>query len=237
VSTPHVVVVLVRAEGPLNVGSVARLCGNFGARLRLVDVRADITSTDAIKMAHPSEDLLAQAEHFTSLHDALHDVELAVGTSSKIASAVQGPVLDVDTARDLLPSGPLALVFGNERTGLALDEAAQCARVMRLPVLPARDSMNLSHAVSCALTIVALAGERSVDTRASTTARDALLSSWSDALAAAGFYRVTSRAQFAPRLQEIVGKMDVSERDTDILRGMFALFLKRLRARDPADSA
>ena len=132
-STPRIVVVLVRAEGPLNVGSVARLCGNFGARLRLVDVRADVTSSDAIKMAHPSEDLLQGAEHFTSLHDALHDVELAVGTSSKIASAVQGPVLDVDTARTLLTSGVLALVFGNERTGLALDEAAQCARVMRLP--------------------------------------------------------------------------------------------------------
>lgn len=222
----NVVVVLVRSEGPLNVGSVARVCGNFGVSLRLVDVRADTSCTDAVKMAHPSEDILLTAPRFATLHEALQDVELAIATSSKMATALQGPALDLAAAQGLMPAGLLAIVFGNERTGLALEEAAQCTRVMRLPLAPARDSMNLSHAVASALTILALAHASPVQTRASPSSRAALQTSWSEALAAAGFYGHTSEEEFAPRLLEIVGKMDVSERDVDILRGMFTLMRK-----------
>ena len=55
-------------------------------------------------------------------------------------------------------------------------------------------------------------------------ARAALLSTWEDALAARGFYRATTREQMAPRLRELVDKMDISERDTVLMRDM----LKRL---------
>lgn len=219
-----VVVVLVRSEGPLNVGSVARLCFNFGVSLRLVDVIADTESKDAIKMSHPAEQLLIDARRFSSLKDAVADCELVVGTSQKIASAVAGPVLDTDVAAGLFTAGTLALVFGNERTGLNVDEADRCQRVLRLPV---EGSMNLSHAVSCALTILALAkNTHAQTTRAAPTSRQALLSSWTTALSAHGFYKATTPEQFAPRLSEIVGKMDISERDIAILRGMFALFGK-----------
>ena len=69
---PHagIVIVLMRTEGPLNLGSVARLCGNFGAELRLVDVRADASCREAIMMAHPSEGLLERAPRFATLAEA-----------------------------------------------------------------------------------------------------------------------------------------------------------------------
>ena len=224
----NVVVILVRSEGPLNVGSVARLCGNFGVGLRLVDVRADTAGSEAMKMAHPSEDILTAAPRFATLREALHDTELAIATSSKMATALAGPALELQTARHLLPAGLLALVFGNERTGLSLQEAAQCTRVMRLPLAPARDSMNLSHAVASTLTILALAHESAVQTRASVSSRAALQAAWTEALAAAGFYAHTPELAFAPRLLEILDKMDVSDRDVDILRGMFTLFRRQI---------
>jgi tRNA/rRNA methyltransferase len=223
----NVVVVLVRTEGSLNVGSVARVCGNFGASLRLVDVKAETAVKEAWRMAHPSVQLLDDAPRLGTLQEALADCELAVATSGKIAEAIAGPPLDVARARGLLPAtGKLALVFGNERTGLALEEAALCHRVLRLPARGAEDSMNLSHAVCCALTVFSLAAIDDVEARASASAREQLLLEWGDALEAAGFYRATPRPQFAPRLAEIVSKMDVSERDVAILRGMFARFAK-----------
>ena len=107
------VVILVRPEGPQNVGSVARLCGNFGAALRLVDEHCDTRSSDAMKMAHPCQQALEDAPRFADLPSTLADVAFSLATSGKIAPAVQAPPLGVPRARLLLPTPPerLALVF------------------------------------------------------------------------------------------------------------------------------
>lgn len=232
-SLDQLVVVLVRTEGSLNLGSVARLCGNFGCVLRLVDVVADATSREAVMMAHPSERVLEGAARFGTLAEALTDVDLAVGTSSKIVTARDAPPLTVARARLLFPGAgrKIALVFGNERLGLKLDEAACCHRVVRLFTPGPEPSMNLSHAVAVALEIFALAAldEASAagaeaNTRAAPAAREQLLAEWLGALEGAGYFKVQTPAGFAPRMREIVDKMDVSDRDVELLRGMLRVF-------------
>lgn len=222
-SVENVVVVLVHTEGALNLGSVARLCGNFGCALRLVDVAADAASRECIMMAHPSEHVLASAVRYATLQDALVDVELAVGTSSKIASARDAPALDIERARAMLPSSrdaKVAFVFGNERTGMKLDEAALCHRVVRLETPGAEPSLNLSHAVAVVLEICALAALVDVEPRAGAAVKEHLLRDWLSILDDAGYFKSSSAAHFAPRMREIVDKMDVSERDVELVRGM-----------------
>lgn len=219
----RLVVVLVRSEGPLNVGSVARLCGNFGCTLRLVEPLTDVSLRDAVMMAHPSEALLANAPRFATLKEALADVALAVATSSKLADAATAPWLSVSRARVLLPQAQekLALVFGNERTGLAVDEAALCPRVVRLPTPGPTESFNLSHSVAVTLTLFHAATENpALDFRASKPSRDALVQLISQQLEARGFFKAGARARdsFQPRLQELADKMDLSERDLVLLQ-------------------
>ena len=222
-----IVVVLVRPEGPQNVGSVARLCGNFGATLRLVAPLCDTTCRDALKMAHPREQQLLAAARFDDVDAALADVALSVGTSGKIGDAMDAPAWSTHTARLVWPAPgeKTALVFGNERTGLAKTEAARCTRLVRLPTPGPVDSFNLASAVAVALTLLHAAvetgGGAAVEHRASQAARAALQGAWSDALGSAGFYRTTTREQFAPRLVELLDKMDISERDAALLKDMF----------------
>ena len=215
-----VVVVLVRTEGSRNAGSVARLCGNFGATLRFVDVKADLDCKDALQMAHPCEDLLLAAQRFPSLDEAIADCALAVATSGKISEAISGPALDADRAALLRPAPDerLALVFGNERTGLAKEEAARCPRILRLPTPGPVDSFNLSHAVAVALTLLSMAPAAAPRAKAET--RSSLLKTWDQALAARGFFKATTSAQMEPRLRELLSKMDLSERDTTLMRDM-----------------
>jgi tRNA/rRNA methyltransferase len=233
-----VVVVLVRPEGPQNVGSVARLCGNFGATLRLVAPLCDTTCRDALKMAHPREQALLDVARFDDLDVALADVALSVGTSGKLGDAVAAPPWSTHAARLAWP-GPgekTALVFGNERTGLSRTEAARCTRLVRLPTPGPVDSFNLASAVAVALTLLHAALEvdgAEVAHRASRPARAALLAGWSDALADAGFFRTTTREEFAPRLQELLDKMDISERDAALLGDMFARLGGRRRSAGP----
>lgn len=223
------VIVLVRSDGPLNVGSVARLCGNFGCGLRLVRPGADRSSKEAVMMSHPSEQLLAEAQVFDSLKEALADVALAVATSSKIEEAIAGPWLSVERARHLLPKAgeKVALVFGNERTGLSVDEARLCPRVVRLPTPGPTESLNLSHSVAVLLTLVAAAAEgadqrRDEDFRASKGSREQMMSELTQRLDARGFFKAGERARrsFEPRLRELFDKMDLSERDLVLWRDL-----------------
>ncbi len=216
------VVVLVRPEGPLNVGSVARLCGNFGCALRLVQPLSSVHQSDAMKMAHPSQALLEKAPVFATLQEALADVSLAMATSSKLAEAAAAPWLSVERASLLLPPAGerLALVFGNERTGLSVDEAALCPRVVRLPTPGPTESLNLSHAVAVTLTLFAAAGAE--EPRAAQASRQALKALLTEQLDARGFFKggVRAREGFQPRLQELLDKMDLTERDLELLKDL-----------------
>lgn len=220
----RLVVVLVRTEGPLNLGSVARLCGNFGCELRLVAPGTEVNQPDAMKMAHPSQELLASAPVFASLHEALADVSLAVATSSKLTEATARPWLTAESARRLVPpkGEKLALVFGNERTGLSVHEAQLCPRVVRLPTPGPTESLNLSHAVAVTLTLFAAAPDEPTDLRAAQPSRQALKELLTERLDARGFFKggATARERFQPRLQELLDKMDVSERDLELLRDL-----------------
>lgn len=210
--------VLARPEGPANVGSVARLCGNFGVGLHLVAPIADVDGPEAMRMAHPCQELLAAAPRYAQLEEAIREHSMVVGTSGKIAQALAGPTLDVTQAGRLLPAAPerLALVFGNERTGLSHREAAACPRLLRLATPGPVGSLNLASAVAVALTLFAAASGAGVEPRAPAAAWVRFLSGLEDRLAAAQFYRRGAAEAFRPRLQELLGKMDLSERDLEL---------------------
>jgi TrmH family RNA methyltransferase len=237
----RVVVVLVHSDGEQNVGSVARLCGNFGATLRLVAPRAVLDVRDALKMAHPCEQLLLDARPLDHLDDALADVDFALATSGKIRDAAVAEPLDVARARLLLPAEGrrIALVFGNERTGLSHQDAARCDRVIRLPTPGPVDSLNLASAVAVALTLFAEAARGDVAPRAPREAREALFACWQRALERAGFYEGKDAAGFAPRLRELVDTMDLNARDVALLEGVLERLGERAGAaassRPPGD--
>lgn len=167
------VLVLVEPAGPLNVGSVARLCANFGiSQLRLVAPRCDHLGPEARRMAVHGGGLLEQAALFPRLSDALADCRRVVATSGRIEqeSLPLAPVAEALTwlRQGSTPAGdqttgnpsahdanaadaPGALVFGREDRGLSNDELLQAGRVVRLSTGPAYSSLNLSHAVAICL--------------------------------------------------------------------------------------
>jgi tRNA/rRNA methyltransferase len=154
--------VLVEPAGPLNVGSVARLCANFGlTELRLVAPRCDPLDAEARRMAVHGLPLLENARRFASLADALADCRRVVACTGRL----EGPPLPLEEPSACLPwllggpgmetpgtDGPAAsLVFGREDRGLSNDELLQAGRLLTLSTDPAYTSLNLSHAVALVL--------------------------------------------------------------------------------------
>jgi tRNA/rRNA methyltransferase len=147
--------VLVEPAGPLNVGSVARLCRSYGIEeLRLVAPRCDPLSDEARLMAVKGLPLLQQARLFPTLAAALADCGRVVATSGR-PEGEPLPLEDPDDALAWLLAGdpvlPSALVFGREDRGLSNDELLQAGRLLQIPTPTPHGSLNLSHAVAVVL--------------------------------------------------------------------------------------
>ena len=158
---PPLVVVLVEPVGPINVGSVARLCANFAvSQLRLVSPRCDPQAEEAVRMAVHGKALLSQATIHPSLLEAVQDCRRTVATCGRIDHGEIPLHLPEDGLTWLIAPvplsstpdrSPLAVVFGREDRGLTNDELRLCQRVVTLHSTPGYPSLNLSHAVAVVL--------------------------------------------------------------------------------------
>ena len=152
-------VVLVEPAGPINVGSVARLCANFEVQeLRLVRPVCDPLDREACRMAVHGLELLRTARRCTSLLEAVADCRRVVASCGRLDHGSIPLHSPEDALRWLLSSGadpsddqPVAVVFGREDRGLTNDELRLCQRVLTLHSAGSYPSLNLSHAVAVVL--------------------------------------------------------------------------------------
>lgn len=143
-------VVLARTSHPGNIGAAARAMKTMGlSQLYLVDP-AVFPNSQADAMASGATDVLAQARVCATLADALADTTLALGVSARrrdIAAAVLTPPEASTRLLVEAAAGPVALVFGNETSGLSNEELALCQAAVAIPANPDYSSLNLAAAV------------------------------------------------------------------------------------------
>lgn len=144
--------VLVETSHPGNVGSVARAMKTMGfSNLYLVNPRNPdvLTHPDAIALASGAQDILEQAILVDSVQQALQGCEIAAAVSARLRE-FSPPVLDPrEFALKLSQpeTGLVALVLGNERTGLTNEIVEKCNYLINIPANLAYSSLNLAQAV------------------------------------------------------------------------------------------
>jgi tRNA/rRNA methyltransferase len=147
-------VVLVAARNPLNIGAAARAMSNFGFR-RLRVARPFEPSFREARSAVGASQLLASAQEFGSVAEAVADCSLVVGTTAVRHRALHHPLhrLEFGTKRirKQLQAGRVALLFGSEKFGLSNEDLSHCQWLMRIPTCEANISMNLGQAVAVCL--------------------------------------------------------------------------------------
>ena len=236
-----VAVVLVEPAGPLNVGSVARLCANFRAPhlcldLRLVAPRCDHLGPEALQMAVHGRPLLEEARLYDDLAAAVADCPVVVATSGR-GEGEPLPPLSLDAAlgwlvRHSSAAGcrngcqQAAIVFGREDRGLSGDELLQAGALLQISTGPGYRSLNLSHAVALVLHHLhgLGAGERADQAGGPALARrdtvEAMLADAEALLLEVGFlYPHTAAARMA-RLRGVLQRAGLTPEDTALLRGM-----------------
>jgi TrmH family RNA methyltransferase len=156
----RVVVVLVRARNPNNIGAVARAMHDFGFRhLRVVNEY--VVPFESARSAVDASEVMAGAVAFSCVADAVADCTLVVGTTAVGERALQHPLHVLPEASGMIgealagEGGRIALLFGSEKTGLSNDELSHCHWLLTIPMEQHEEvrhpSMNLGQAVAVCL--------------------------------------------------------------------------------------
>jgi len=149
-------VVLVEPSGPLNVGSIARLCSNFNVdQLRIVSPKCDIYSLETKKMALKGINFIRDCTIYESLIDSISDCDLVLATCGRIHYSKeyeQDSLENISTwIRNFKEVKNLAILFGREDRGLTNRELLMAHKVITINTHESFPSLNLSHAVSIVL--------------------------------------------------------------------------------------
>jgi tRNA/rRNA methyltransferase len=150
-------VVLVRPQLPANVGAVARIMRNMGlSDLVLVAPEADPADPHAAAMATHGLDVLQRCRVVADLGEAVDDCVFVAGTSARTGGLVRRQ--SSRTPEEWMPqlvaamqTGPAALVFGPESTGLGNDEVSRCHALIHIPTDETFAALNLAQAAAICL--------------------------------------------------------------------------------------
>ena len=226
---------------------LSRLC--LVAPKRFPDPEADARAKGAVG-------LLERATVVPSLDAAIADCALAVGFSARPrelganAVTVRAAAIEaVATARE----SEVALVFGNEMSGLSNNELARCSTFATIPATPGYSSLNLAAAVinSCrkaageaALPLLDLVRAGAIEytefppqlvgkyqsfTQADLTA---LFEHAHRTLAALRFFNPERPRRLLPRLRRLFARAGLEREEVNILRGILAAIDRALARAD-----
>lgn len=244
------VVVLVRPQLADNIGACARAMGNGGLfHLRLVAPRDGWPQERAWRMASGADRILDAATVFPTVADAVADLHRVLATCPRPRHVVK-PVLTAragagvlrDAAARGLRSGVL---FGPERAGLDGEDMAQADTLVRYPLNPGFDSLNLAQAVmvmayewwvaaDATPPAVLQTGESQVAGKA---LLEGLLGHLVDELDASGFLRNTpKRPGMIRNLRHLLQRGEATEQELRTLHGVVAMLSRgRMRRGRPDD--
>ncbi len=142
--------ILVRPHYPENVGAAARAIKTMGiTRLSLVKPgRLAVPEHEmAFKMAVKAWDVLECAEQHATLSEALRGVDLVFGTTSRRGHHAMTVRAAAKLAQVAAHKGSrVAVVLGNEKTGLSQEDLSLCQHCLRIPMAADQPSINLAQA-------------------------------------------------------------------------------------------
>ncbi len=221
-------IVLVRPSPPGNIGAAARALKNMGlSALHLVHP-LKFPDPDADARASGAGDVLCNAQIHAQLSEALHGCVLAIATSSRHRELRHDTMDAHAAARELMlraATHPVAVVFGNETTGLTSEETGLCQVWAQIPADPQYPSLNLAAAVQVFAYELYLASHEAVQPAdpefvpASFEQVEQLYQHFEKTMAHAGFFDPAHPKRLLPRLRRLLARARLEVEEINILRG------------------
>ena len=219
-----------------NIGACARAIKNFNfKKLILINPKPIFPNDKILATSVGAKDIIKQSKMYDNLEKALSNIDVVIATSARFRNK-NIKHINLDDLKKINFKKNIGFLFGSEASGLSNDEISYANYTLQIPTNPNFKSLNLSHSLIIIAQYIANIIKLKIDPfkkskkvkSASKKEIQSMLSLCVQNLDEINFFRPKEkRAKMLENLRNIFYKMDLSDKETRILSGVFASLGKK----------
>ena len=219
-----------------NIGACARAIKNFNfKKLVLINPRPIFPNDKILATSVGAKDIIAHSKRYDTLEQALGKIDIIIATSARFRNK-NIKHINLEDLKKINFKKKIGFLFGSEASGLSNDEISYANYTLQIPSNPDFKSLNLSHSlIIIAQYVSSLIKLKNIPFKKSKKVKSAskkeiqsMLSLCVKNLDEVNFFRPKEkRPKMLENLRNIFYKMDLSDKETRILSGVFASLGKK----------
>ena len=219
-----------------NIGACARAIKNFNfKKLVLINPKPVFPNDKILATSVGAKDIIKQSKMYKNLEEAIKKIDIVIATSARFRNKNVKHINLVDLKK-INFKNKIGFLFGSEASGLSNNEISYANYTLQIPTNPDFKSLNLSHSlIIIAQYVASLIKLKNVPFKKSKKIKLAskkeiqlMLSLCIKNLDEINFFRpAEKRPKMLENLRNIFYKMDLSDKETRILSGVFASLGKK----------
>ena len=219
-----------------NIGACARAIKNFNfKKLVLVNPKPIFPNDKILATSVGAKDIINQSKKYDTLDKALGKIDILIATSARFRNK-NIKHINLEDLKKINFNKRVGFLFGSEASGLSNDEVSYANYTLQIPTNPDFKSLNLSHSlIIIAQYVASLIKLKNIPFKKSKKIKSAskkeiqsMLGLCIKNLDEINFFRPKEkRPKMLENLRNIFYKMDLSDKETRILSGVFASLGKK----------
>ena len=219
-----------------NIGACARAIKNFNfKKLILIDPKPIYPNDKILATSVGAKDIIKQSKKYNNLDMALSKIDIVIATSARFRNK-NIKHINLEDLKKINFNKNVGFLFGSEASGLSNNEISYANYTLQIPTNPNFKSLNLSHSlIIIAQYVASIIKLKSTPFKKSKKVKSAskkeiqlMLSLCIKNLDEINFFRPKEkRPKMLENLRNIFYKMDLSDKETRILSGVFASLGKK----------
>ena len=219
-----------------NIGACARAIKNFNfKKLVLINPKPIFPNDKILATSVGAKDIIKQSKKYENLEEAIKKIDIVIATSARFRNKNVKHINLVDLKK-INFKNKIGFLFGSEASGLSNNEISYANYTLQIPTNPDFKSLNLSHSlIIIAQYVSSIIKLRNTPFKKSKKIKSAskkeiqsMLSLCVKNLDEINFFRPKEkRPKMLENLRNIFYKMELSDKETRILSGVFASLGKK----------
>ena len=219
-----------------NIGACARAIKNFNfKKLVLINPKPTFPNDKILATSVGAKDIIKQSKKYDNLEKAISKIDIVIATSARFRNK-NIKHINLDDLRKINFEKKIGFLFGSEASGLTNNEISYANYTLQIPTNPDFMSLNLSHSLiiiaQYVARIIKLKRARFKKSKkvksASKKEIQSMLGLCIKNLDEINFFEPREkRPKMLENLRNIFYKMELSDKETRILSGVFASLGKK----------
>ena len=219
-----------------NIGACARAIKNFNFNKLVVINPKPIFPNDKIfATSVGAKDIVKKSKKYDNLEEAISKIDIVIATSARFRNK-NIKHINLEDLKKINFKKKIGFLFGSEASGLSNDEVSYASYTLQIPTNSNFRSLNLSHSlIIIAQYVASIIKLKDAPFKKSKKVKSAskqeiqsMLSLCIKNLDEINFFRPKEkRPKMLENLRNIFYKMDLSDKETRILSGVFASLGKK----------